>query len=370
MQKKLSISILTALALFGTEKAWSLDQIIRPYQSIRSSGMGGVGLTTGLYDENYFGNPARVTANPKSRVTMFDFMAETNSSAISHVSDLTSSGDFYSKMSSTSGTNNHVRVQTSLPSVYIAPGEGSIGYAFGVLMSTQADVALRNSLQIDPTFVTDVGPALTIGARLLEDNSLSIGGTAHATYRLASNQAFTFVDLIKGETLSATNLAGQGAHIDFDLGATYQLPFEILGAKLSAAAAINNLLGGKYTNLGVQPVPEVTSAPPAQPRSYGFGVSAKFDTLWAFTDTLVAVEMRDIGNNPDGGLFRTVHIGAEARYGVLIPRFGINQGYLAAGLGLDLTYFTLDLATYGEEMSLNPGGLQDRRYAVKFAFQI
>jgi CO/xanthine dehydrogenase Mo-binding subunit len=67
---------------------------------------------------------------------------------------------------------------------------------------------------------------------------------------------------------------------------------------------------------------------------------------------------------------RTVHIGAETRMSVLLPRVGINQGYFCGGLGLDLKYFTLDVGTYGEEMSLNPGGLGDRRYTAKIAIQI
>jgi hypothetical protein len=51
-------------------------------------------------------------------------------------------------------------------------------------------------------------------------------------------------------------------------------------------------------------------------------------------------------------------------------RLGLNQGYLSAGLGLDVHYFTLDLATYGEEMGLNAGSFQDRRYTFNFGLHI
>jgi hypothetical protein len=60
----------------------------------------------------------------------------------------------------------------------------------------------------------------------------------------------------------------------------------------------------------------------------------------------------------------------EARYGILAPRIGFNQGYLSGGLGILTRYVTLELATYGEEMRLNVGDQQDRRYAVRLAFQI
>jgi hypothetical protein len=65
-----------------------------------------------------------------------------------------------------------------------------------------------------------------------------------------------------------------------------------------------------------------------------------------------------------------VHIGAETHLKILALRAGINQGYFTAGFGLDLRFFTLDAATYAEELSLNPGGLSDRRYALQFGFQI
>jgi len=78
----------------------------------------------------------------------------------------------------------------------------------------------------------------------------------------------------------------------------------------------------------------------------------------------------DFGNNPNGSLYRTLHLGGETHFSILVPRVGINQGYLAAGLGIDLKIFQLDLATYGEEMTLNPGGLEDRRYALRLGFQI
>jgi hypothetical protein len=54
-----------------------------------------------------------------------------------------------------------------------------------------------------------------------------------------------------------------------------------------------------------------------------------------------------------------------------MPGFlGLNDSWVAAGLGLDLRFFTVDFATYGEELSKNVGGLQDRRLAIKIAFQI
>ena len=74
-------------SLFGKSDAYALDQIIRSYQSARSSAMGSVVLTTGLYDENFFGNPARVTANPTWKLQLPDPMVELSTGALSAVDD-------------------------------------------------------------------------------------------------------------------------------------------------------------------------------------------------------------------------------------------------------------------------------------------
>ncbi|HLE01551.1 MAG TPA: hypothetical protein VJB59_14905 [Bdellovibrionota bacterium] len=354
-------------------EAHALEQIVRPYQSIRSSAMGGVKITTGLYDENFFGNPARVTYNPRFRMTLFDPMIEINSTTIDTLGDLLESGDTVQKIGSSAGSNNHVRFQTTLPSLYFpVPAEGRTAYAFGLITSTQFDLDLRRTFRIDPQAFTDIGPAFTVGRRFLNDDRLSVGMTAHFTYRVSTRidkMSYSFADFLRSSTLSAKEIGGDGAMLDFDLGAMYRIPhtwkeFEFLGG-----ASINNLLGGKYSNIKLHPA-ETGNLPIAQPRTFNFGISARRPRLGPFSNFLAALEFTDIGNNPNGSLFRTVHLGAEARYGMLAPRLGINQGYLAAGLGFLFRFFSLEYATYGEEMSLNPGGYQDRRHALRIALQI
>lgn len=347
---------------------FALEGIVRPYQSIRSAGMGGVRLTAGFYDENFFSNPARVTANPRWKVQLPDLLFESTATTFKTIGTLISSSgeNFLGKLAGTAGENNHVRIQTTFPGVYIPKEKWS--FAFAMISSSQADIDLRRSFNIEPTFLTDVGPAFNVGRKLLENDALSVGITAHATYRIFTN--ITFLDLIKGASFSPSKSGGEGAHLDFDLGATYELPWKPCeGVDLSAALAINNLFGGKYSNLGFKPF-NLSALPQKQPRSLGFGVAARKAELWKFTDAVLALEFTDIGNNPNGSLFRTVHLGGETHYGVLRGRVGINQGYFALGVGVQTRAFEFDLATYGEEMSLNVGGLQDRRFAVKLSFQI
>lgn len=369
MKKSIFAITLIACATVGNS-AYALDQIVRPYESIRSSAMGGVRLTTGLYDENFFGNPARVTANPKFRLTTLDPMIEANSHAIDRAGDFTGGGDLLKKFGDTAGQNLHVRVQTTFPSVYFPPAsDGRMAYAFGLITSIQNDLDLRRNFSIAPQAIGDVGPAFTVGRKFLSNEALSIGMTAHLIYRANLPTSYSMANLLQNSTLTLSSLGHDGSMLDFDLGGTYLLPTTWNDFEFVSALAINNILGGKYSNIGFHPA-NTGNTPLQQNRAFGFGMSARRAALGPFTSFLLALEFTDIGNNSDGSLFRTVHLGTEAKYGILIPRLGINQGYFAGGLGFDLRFFTLEYAYYGEELTLNPGGMEDKRHAVRIAFQI
>src|SRR6185437_2747299 len=117
-----SVALLFAAALsflVYAPSAHAYDQILHEYQDVRTSGMGGVFMTTGLYDQNFFGNPARVCANPTWRITLLDPTLEVDSSAISHVSAVTSSGNTVQKVAETAGSNNHLRLQTTMPGYFL-----------------------------------------------------------------------------------------------------------------------------------------------------------------------------------------------------------------------------------------------------------
>ena len=363
-------SLLAASALTASS-ALATDQIIKPYQGVRSSGMGGVKLTTGLYDDNFFGNPARVLANPKWKVTITDPTFETSSSTISNIGTISSAdGDTLSGIGGTAGSNNHGRVQLTMPSVYVNKGDGKWAFAVGILTSAQFDVMLTNSYRIAPGAIVDVGPAVTVGRTFFEDQRLGIGVTPHITSRVTTLSEMSMADLISGRSLKPEDSGGAGTHFDVDFGATYKLPVTLGEFDFDAAFAVNNLLGGKYSNLKSVKIVTGAGLPREQPRSFGFGVATRRETWGNFSNTTFALEFQDLGNNTGGSLFRTIHLGGETNWRRLALRAGLNQGYWAAGLGLNLWVLNLDVSSYGEEMSLNAGGLEDRRYALRVAFQI
>jgi hypothetical protein len=375
MKKHFKILALSFSVLSIATSGVAYDQIVRPYQSVRSSGMGGVFETTGLYDQNFFGNPARVTANPVWRVTLFDPMVETDTSAISHVSAVTSSGNTVQKIASTAGSDNHLRLQTTMPAYYLPTNDDAgrkWAIAVALITSEQIDFGLRNNYEIDTQAYVDIGPAVTYGHTFLDDDSLSIGVTGHFIYRLTSRTPYTINDLLRGVSFAPNSVGSEGTDVDFDLGVTKKLShWTPAGCDITLAAALDSVLGGKFNGTILHPT-NAPNRPVPMYRAFGTGVSIHRDWLGFLRDPVVAVEASDIGTrNQNGSFYRTLHLGGETRLiGVLLGRIGINQGYFAAGVGVDLKLLTIDAATYGEELGLNAGDMQDRRYALRVALQL
>ena len=361
-----TLILFVAATLLFSIRAHALEQIIRPYQSVRSAGMGGVLATTGLYDENFYGNPARSAANPHFKLQLPDPVIETTPTTVSVAKDLTGS-DVLSKLGDKAGNNLHGRVQMSFPGVYWQSARNS--YSIALLTSGQSDIAIRRSYRLDPNVIVDVGPHMTFARKYLPGERLAIGATAHLAYRASTRQNYSLVDFIQGKSFAPASAGGDGAQADFSVGSTYRLPAKFLKWDVDTGLYITNVLGGGFNNLKVNFFKN-NQAPVNQPFSVGFGAGLKREELWKLGETMIAFDVLDINNNGKGSLFRLLHIGAETTFLMLKPRLGINQGYLCAGLGVMLRFFELELATYGEEMALNAGGFQDRRIALRLAFQI
>ncbi len=361
---------LCSIVLLFSTSVYALDGIIRPYQSVRSAAMGGVRMTTGLYDENFFNNPARVTANPASEFTLIQITPiETTSNTIKEISSISNGNDPLKSLTNNAGKNIHDRLQIVLPAFYwAATEERKLAFALGMITSLQIDADIRQSYQTSLDGILDIGPTLTIGRKFLAHDELSIGINTHLTYRVGTSPNFSLVDYVRGSSLGIKSIGGEGSMIDFDLGSTYKLG-EWNNFVLSMGGAIQNILGGNYSNLKFTPL-KIGSLPPAQPRSYGLGVSVTRSSWVFFTDTALAFEVTDIHNNPDGSVFKLLHLGGETHWKSFAFRAGLNQGYWTAGLGIDFRFITLDLASYGEEMGLNAGTLEDRRYTLNLGLHI
>lgn len=353
--------------------SYSLENIIRPYQSARAAGMGGIIYTTGIYEENFFANPARAAFNAKWRLDIVSQVVEVNSGLLDNIDKVSGSGNTIENIAATQGTNNHLRVQTVLPALYfprIFSSRSSL--AIGLMQSTQVDAILRRNMSVDPVMIADVGPTLTYARRFFKDERLSLGVNAHWTYRVSTKETFSTTDYIKYNQFKVSESGSEGAHYDFDFGWVYLFPGRPADWQISFAGAVNNILGGKYDNANADFIKQIGGPPRPQPRRVAYGFSAQqYRCVAILQSCLFAFEMQDLGNNKNGSIYRTLHMGTEIKpWGFLALRGGINQGYLSAGIGFDLPLIDLELATYGEEMSLNTGGKEDRRYVLRLGIAI
>jgi hypothetical protein len=67
---------------------------------------------------------------------------------------------------------------------------------------------------------------------------------------------------------------------------------------------------------------------------------------------------------------KKVSVGAELELLVFNLRAGLNQGYIAAGFGMDFGLFKFDVATYGVELGVYAGQQQDRRYMAQMSMEL
>lgn len=373
--------ILLILALaFASTPAWALEEIMKNYRGIRSLGMGGVVTTTGRYDEALFGNPATQLEDETWKLSILSLTAETNTNFISDVNKVkdvqnaSGSGTLQTiSDKALAGRNEHTRLTLLVPGFYSPHFFGDdASFAFGLLVNSQTNIMLRSNADVDAQAIVDAGPNFGFGHKFLDGN-LDVGINLHILYRLASDRSLKATDFLAGSKISLSSIGGQGIGVDGDLGGYYKLPFEPpFFKKVSVGLSLNNLLRSRYQVAGKNLLKSVTSAPPENDRTASVGTRMDLPDLLFLTDTLAAIEIQDIGaTRRQASFWKKFHLGAETHLtSILAFRAGFNQGYPGAGVGIDLPVLKIDVATYGEELGSNAGQLEDRRVALRLAFEI
>ncbi len=369
--KSLFLSFLALFTLLGSN-ALAYDPIVRDFISVRALGMGNVRYTTGLYDENFFANPARATDNPDNQFQLPKITLQAGSATVGTASSLLRSGsNGLSAFKDDVGKPLSLGAQVVFPAYYNnAFITDNWALAIGVIYSAQAVPLVSQSGVVDTTTLTQAGPAFTLARRFLDEHRLSVGVTGHAEFRASSAPNYSVQQFIGGTQVSDALKGGSGIGYDFDVGTTFKPHWTLLGLDYQLAFAVNNVLNGQYNNLSNKPLTGWLGDPLQTHRAWNVGISASKNELLFFDSVVFAVESTDNGNNIDGSFYRTLHAGTEAVWSVFALRLGINQGYFAGGFGIDLGLLDLNIATYGEELGLNAGTFQDRRYAVELGFQL
>ncbi|MFM8315806.1 MAG: hypothetical protein ACKOA8_16115, partial [Deltaproteobacteria bacterium] len=220
------------------------------------------------------------------------------------------------------------------------------------------------------TFISDSG--LLIGyAQSFFDSNLHLGANLKGLLRGAGRKPFTLDEYNNNSAIDfdPAKIGGSGMGVDLDLGATYeikQLPFGVLSR---ASIVLSNLLATQFA------IAKQNAGAPGLVRTVNLGWYTAFEGFSFIDNFHVLADISDISlggeNRADfgartGNLLKKIHLGVEVPMGRFSVRAGLNQGYLSAGLGINLYALRLDLATYGEETS-EVNRRESRRYLASLA---
>ena len=82
-----------------------------------------------------------------------------------------------------------------------------------------------------------------------------------------------------------------------------------------------------------------------------------------------AIDIRYL-NRDDLQITRKINFGVEVDLPLIDVRAGFREGYYTAGVGVNLGLIRVDAATYGVELGVYPGQMEDRRYMVELSMDL
>ncbi len=360
------ILVLVCSPVFALKEYYSISK------SIRALGMGGAFY--GLSDDEYalFYNPAGLDLYRGSGQGGLGIAGGVSSNAFSAVSDLTKSNDNISDIIDKLGK---YQGHPLYGGVTILPYWMKKGFAIGLLVGDlKANVAILGKnfdSEIDVTAIADSGLIVGFSQSYLDDK-LHMGLNTKVLFRGGGRQSFSMLDVAQDKSfqINPQSLGGAGLGVDFDLGATYDVPGVPIGNVSRVSAVLNNLVGSTF------PWARYGGTPPALPRMLSFGWVTVFNGWECFDNfnfLFDLAELRVLGMAEEdqgarvGSLFKHINFGVEAPLGgIFIPRLGMHQGNISAGFGLNFYVGKLEFATWEEELAKGVGRLSSRRYEMRF----
>jgi hypothetical protein len=372
--KKLLLIFLVLL----TPRAFALKEYYSISRSIRALGMGGAFYGLSNDESALFYNPAGLSHYPYGSQGMFSIqgqVAPNFSDAIKTITDSEGKGIDQIVLGLQQFQGKPLTAGASFMPYYLRKH-----FALALLApDVKVNVAVLGrdfDTQVDIAGVGDAGLLLGYGNTFFDPN-LSLGITVKGLYRVGGSKTFTTLDILNqaAADLDLKALGGGGAGVDFDLGATYELPFKPFNSTIRTSLVLNNALASQFT------IARLTggAAPPALTRMLtlaglwrlpGWKAFEHFDVLVDFSEFQIGGESDPSKGSRTGSFFKHLNWGVEAPFlnQFFALRAGFRQGYFSAGFGITTRFLKLDLATYAEELLSNPGQLGARRFALRLAF--
>lgn len=274
----------------------------------------------------------------------------------------TSTNKMIETIENNTGKNQFVSV--SLTPHLIFP---NFGFALGT--SLENGFTWHRSISVDINTSLDIIAPIAFAFNFL-DNKLSVGVTTKLRAQAAVIDRFNADDIsafskVKkndneegeaGPTLSDYIQTGVGVGADFGILFT---PSEVLSPTIGIS--VTDVGGTALQEL--EQLKDYSSTSPMIPPSVNLGFSMKplqIDRLYLTT----AVDLHSI--NQGYAFNKKLHAGLELGYGSWAKiQTGLHQGYLSAGLVLDIGIFNIKFATYSVELSNYAGYREQRRYVAQ-----
>jgi hypothetical protein len=343
---------------FGAETAFKDYPFL--YKGVRSLGMGGTFTAVGKDAEALFYNPAGLY-DMGFQLQILNPQAEVGQGVVDIAKDVQDTLDLQTEqqrsdalfdlIQKNQGTPLHLRFSL-FPHVAVkSMAIGVLGQGLGDVMlhsplSSAGAVELHGGYEYGPVAGFSVGLPVT-GLRV------GLGGKYIARTWVDKN--FTIGD-VAAKSFDFEQEKKEQSDVSFDLGVLYDIPvLAVLNPKVGLAVVdITDLdfkdAGGK--------VPQRVNL--------GFSLNPSVPIL---ASLILALDYQDITSayEQDKSFGKRIHAGMEAGFlrNHIQLRAGLNQGYRAFGLGVDLWIIKLAYANYKEEIGAYAGQDVDERQVVQ-----
>jgi len=253
------------------------------------------------------------------------------------------------------------------------------GWALGVIpLEVSFESKIHN--QVSPALNTRLYADTTVAYGFASDiksqeipGRLYWGVTGKFINRGFYNKQFSAFDLAADSNVFKSSDLREGYTLDADLGLLYK-PFTSDGfwsyfaaARPSLSMVVRNAVdsGFKSSLKLINKIPG--EAPEKLFRRLDLGAKFEFPQLGIFGGR-AAFEVKDL-MHPQYSMKKSLHAGLELDWSMASwwkghYRFGLNQGYVTAGLSALFLWFNLDVATWGEEVGTASSPQENRNYAL------
>lgn len=370
----------TTMLLFSvqTYAADTLNfNIHQQYVTPRSLGMGGTFMGIDDYNTPFY-NPAMLPRLKEGELN-FGIQAASSFETLEFVGDIGDASQTGTQSQNIDAINAVLNENYGTPLGFRFPHLQAIwtrpGWGMAILPVDLSVTLIPNDKGLPALDVTAYqDTTIAYGQGWNVGKYFSWGYTGKLIYRGNVNRAVLSSELAVGGEIVQESDFREGLTLDADVGVLYTPPIAEKGmwswfkfAKPSFGMVVRNIGDyGYFESFNL--ISEQSGSPEKLGRRIDIGSKWELPSFWVFKPQ-VLIEQRDILHDYYS-FIKGLHLGAELAWKVAgwlqgSYQLGLSQGYITAGIGAQLTWFRLDLATYSEEIGTADATKENRQYMVK-----